>query len=152
MRLANGLKITYSTVTASYDAHHGVSFKALIDAADGPEPLLNRHVGALILCIDFTGTSTVTYRRGGLGKALSLAPPPEGFLFCPVPTTLSKASLDCLAAGIHFPKGTLMLGLAHSLGKSLGDDWLLKNPPDAHWKGKSPSSQRILTLSIHRYS
>ena len=139
VRLANGLKITYSTVTASYDAHHGVSFKALIDAADGPEPLLNRHVGALILCIDFTGTSEVTYCRGGFAKTYSLPPPKDNFLFCPISTNLSKASLDCLAAGITSPKGGLMLGLAREHGVDLGDDWLAKNPPTAQWTGESPS-------------
>ena len=151
VRLANGLKATYSTVTVTYDDTHSTYFCALIDAADGPEPLLNRQVGALVFCIDFTGTSAVTYKRGS-GETISLAPPPEGFLFCPVPTTLSKASLDCLANGIHFPKGALMWALSIELGKPLGDDWLLKNQPFSTWKGKSPSSQRILTLSIHRYS
>ena len=151
MRLANGFEITYSTVTASYDARDGVRFTVCIDAAEGPEPLLNRQVGALILCIDFTGISTVTYDRGGHGKALSLPPPKDDFLYCAMSTNLSKASLDCLAAGKRFPKNALMWGLAKYHGRSLGDDWLEKNPPDGHWTGKSSSLQCILTLSIHRY-
>ena len=150
MRLANGLEITYSTVTSTYDAWLGVSLKALIDASDGPEPLLNRQVGALILCIDFTGTSEVTYCRGGFAKKYSLPPPKDGFLFCALSTSLSKASLDCLQR-ISFPKGGLMWALALEHGADLGADWLAKNPPDATWKGKSPTSRRILILSIHRY-
>ena len=55
------------------------------------------------------------------------------------------------AAGITFPKGGLMWALAHEHGVDLGDDWLAKNPPSAKWKGESPSSERILTLSINRY-
>ena len=152
VELSDGRTITYSTVTWTYDAWLGVTLKALIDASDGPEPLLNRQVGALILCIDFTGTSEVTYCRGGFGKTYSLPPPKDNFLFCPLPTTLSKASLDCLAEGIRFPKGGLMWALARENGTPFEDGWLAKNPPDGIWKGKSPSSQRILTLSIHRYS
>ena len=135
VRLASGLEITYSTVTVSYDDTRGVTFCALIDAAAGHEPLLNRQVGALIFCIEFTCTSTVTYVRGGHGKALSLPPPKDNFLFCAMTTNLSKASLDCLAAEPHFPKGALMLALAREHGVDLGDDWLVKNPPDAKWKG-----------------
>ena len=101
--------------------------------------------------MDFTGTSAVKYKRGR-GETISLAPPPEGFLFCPVPTTLSKASLDCLANGIHFPKGALMWALSIELGKPLGDDWLLKNQPFSTWTGEPSSSELVLTLSIHRYS
>ena len=149
LQLFNGLKLTYTTVTHSYDGE--VTLKALIDAAAGHEPLLNRQVGAVIFCLEFTGVSSVTYRRGDHRNTLSLAPPKGGFLFCPVPTTLSKASLDCLAEGIKFPKGALMLGLAREHGVDLGADWLAKNPPDATWKGKSPTSRRILILSIHRY-
>ena len=151
VQLANGLKLTYTTVTASYDDNRGVSFCAFIDAADGPEPLLNRHVGALILCIDFTGTTTVTYRRGDRSNTLSLPPPKEGYLFCALGTNLSKASLDCLEAAITYPKSFLMWALAKYHGRSLGDDWLEKNPPSAKWTGESPSSQRILILSIYRY-
>ena len=150
VRLANGLKITYSTVTASYTDDHGVTFRAYIDASHGPESLLNRQVGALVCCMDFTGTSAVKYKRGR-GETISLAPPPEGFLFCPVPTTLSKASLDCLAKGVKFPKGALMLGLAREHGVDLGDDWLAKNPPHGSWEGESPSSELVLILSIYRY-
>ena len=64
VRLANGLEVTYASVTFTYDAHQGVTFIALIDAAEGREPLLNRQVGAVIFCIDFTGTTTVRYTRG----------------------------------------------------------------------------------------
>ena len=140
LRLLNGLEITYSTATSTYDAWLGVTLKALIDASDGPEPLLNRQVGALILCIDFTGTSEVTYTRAFGTKKYSLPPPKDGFLFCPLRTSLSKASLDCLAAGITFPKGGLMLGLAREHGVDLGDDWLAKNPPRSDWSGESRSS------------
>ena len=151
--LSDGRTVTYTTATSSYDARQGVRLAAYIDAAAGNEPLLNRQVGALIFCIEFTGTSTVTYVRGGHGKALSLPPPKDNFLFCPLTTNLSKASLDCLAAEPHFPKGLLMWALAREHGKSLGDDWLLKNPPRSDWSGESRSSlQRILILSIHRYS
>ena len=149
--LPDGRTITYTTATSSYDARNGVRLTVCIDAAEGHEPLLNRQVGAIVIALDFTGTSTVTYVRGGHGKALSLPPPKDNFLFCPLPTTLSKASLDCLAEGISYPKGGLMLGLALENGTSLGDDWLAKNPPSAKWKGESPSSERILTLSINRY-
>jgi hypothetical protein len=152
VELSDGRTITYSTATSSYDARCGVTLTFCIDAAKGLEPLLNRQVGALVCCMDFTGTSAVTYCRGGFAKKYSLPPPKDNFLFCPLPTTLSKASLDCLAEGISFPKGALMLGLAREHGVDLGDDWLAKNPPDGIWKGKSPTSQRILTLSIHRYS
>ena len=151
VRLANGLLIAYSTVTFTY-SRLGVSFKALIDCSDGPEPLLNRQVGALVCCMDFTGTSAVTYSRGGFAKKYSLPPPKGNFLFCPLPLTLSKASLDCLAEGISFPRGGLMWALARENGTPFEDGWLAKNPPDGLWKGKSPTSQRILTLSIHRYS
>ena len=151
VRLLNGLVITYSTVTSTYDDKGGVTFRALIDAADGPEPLLNRHVGALILCIDFTGTTDVTYTRG-TGKTISLSAPKEGVLFCPISTHMSYESLQCVAKGIKFPKEVLMLALAIENGKSLGDDWLVKNPPHGNWKGESPSLQCILTLSIRRYS
>ena len=153
LQLANGLKITYSTVTASYSTvTNDVRFQAYIDAAEGHEALLNRQVGVLILCIDFTGTTTVTYRRGDRSNTLSLPPPKEGYLFCALGTNLSKASLDCLEAAITYPKSFLMWALAKYHGRSLGDDWLEKNPPSAKWTGESPSSQRILTLSIHRYS
>ena len=150
LQLFNGLKLTYTTVTHSYDGE--VTLKALIDAAAGHEPLLNRQVGAIIFAIDFTGIPTVTYVRGGRGKALSLPPPQDNFLFCAMTTNLSNASLQCLAEGIQFPKGGLMFALAHEHGRSLGGDWLAKNPPDRKWKGKSPTSRRILILSIHRYS
>ena len=149
--LDDGRTVTYSTATSRYDARQGVRLAAYIDAAAGHEPLLNRQVGVLILCIDFTGTSAVTYCRGGLAKKYSL-PPPKDFLFCPLPTTLSKASLDCLAEGIKFPKGALMSALSKYHGKPLGDDWLEKNPHKADWSGESPSSELVLTLSIHRYS
>ena len=149
LRLANGLKITYSTVTCTYNDQ--VSLRAYIDAAGGEEPLLSRQVGVVICCIDFTGTTSVTYTRGS--NTLSLAPPKGGFLFCPLPTALSKASLDCLAnpGGIKFPKGGLMWALARENSVKLGDDWLEKNAPYSTWKGESPSSQRILALLIHRY-
>ena len=150
VRLASGLEITYSTVTITYDDTRGVTFNAYIDAAAGHEPLLNRQVGVLILCIDFTGTSAVTYCRGGLAKKYSL-PPPKDFLLCPLPTTLSKASLDCLAEGIRFPKGGLMWALARENGTPFEDGWLAKNPPDGKWKGESPSSRPILIRSIYRY-
>ena len=149
LQLFNGLKLTYTTVTHSYDGE--VTLKALIDAAAGHEPLLNRQVGAVIFCLEFTGVSSVTYRRGDHRNTLFLDPPKDDFLYCPISTNLSKASLDCLAAGITFPKGGLMWALAHEHGVDLGDDWLAKNPPSAKWKGESPSSERILTLSINRY-
>ena len=149
--LPDGRNITYTTATSSYDTRKGVGFVVRIDAAEDDEPLLNRQVGAIIFAIDFTGIPTVTYVRGGRGKALSLPPPQDNFLFCAMSSNLSKASLDCLAAGISYPKGGLMLGLARECGVDLGDDWLAKNPPDATWKGKSPTSRRILILSIHRY-
>jgi hypothetical protein len=152
VQLANGLELTYSTVTASYDDRRGVGFKACIDAADGRTPLLSRQVGALILCIDFTGTPAVTYRRSPTSKLVSLPPPKEGVLFCPVSTSLSNASLQCLANGIDVPKGALMWAVARENGTPFEDGWLAKNPPLSIWKGESSSSQRILTLSIHRYS
>ena len=139
--LPDGRTITYTTATSSYDARNGVRLTVCIDAAEGHEPLLNRQVGAIVIALDFTGTSTVTYVRGGRGKALSLPPPKDNFLFCALPSTLSKASLDCLAEGISYPKGGLMLGLALENGTSLGDDWLAKNPPDGTWKGESPTSR-----------
>ena len=139
VRLASGLEITYSTVTVSYDDTRGVTFCALIDAAAGHEPLLNRQVGVVILCFDFTGTNIVTYRRGGHAKEYySLPPPKDGFLYCPMSTNLSKASLDCLKAGIHFPKSALIWALSKYHGKPLGDDWLVKNPPHGSWEGESP--------------
>ena len=150
VRLASGLEITYSTVTVSYDDTRGVTFCALIDAAAGHEPLLNRQVGVVIFCFDFTGVSAVTYCRGGSAKKYSL-PPPKDFLFCPLPTTLSKASLDCLAKGIHLPQNALIWAVSKYHGKPLGDDWLRNNPPPSSWTGETPSSERILTLSIHRY-
>ena len=149
--LDDGRTVTYSTATSRYDARQGVRLAAYIDAAAGHEPLLNRHVGALIFAIDFTGTFTVNYVRGGHGKALSLPPPKDNFLFCPLSTDLSKASLDCLATELHLPKNALMWGLAKYHGRSLGDDWLRNNPPPSSWTGETSSSERILTLSIHRY-
>ena len=148
LQLFNGLKLTYTTVTHSYDGE--VTLKALIDAAAGHEPLLNRQVGVVIFCFDFTGVSAVTYCRGGSAKKYSL-PPPKDFLFCPLPTTLSKASLDCLAKGIHLPQNALIWAVSKYHGKPLGDDWLRNNPPPSSWTGETPSSERILTLSIHRY-
>ena len=71
--LSDGRTITYTTVTASYHTNNGdILFKALIDAAGGLEPLLNRQVGVLVLCMDFTGTTAVTYKRGS-GETISLA-------------------------------------------------------------------------------
>jgi len=150
LALPDGRTVTYNTSTITYDARLGVSLCAFIDAAAGHEPLLNRQIGAMVFCIDFTGTSEVTYCRGGFAKKYSLPPPKDGFLFCPLRTSLSKASLDCLQR-ISFPKGGLMWALALEHGADLGADWLAKNPPDATWKGKSPTSRRILILSIHRY-
>ena len=145
VRLASGLELTYSTVTTTYNGE--VVFKALIDAADGPEPLLNRQVGALIFCIDFTGTSEITYSRANSSKTYSLPPPKDGILFCALSTNLLKASLDCLADRINFPKSWLMWALAREHGRSLGDDWLVKNPPRSDWSGESRSSlERIPTL------
>lgn len=147
--LPDGRTVTYTTATCTYDAHHGLNLSVYIDAAGGHEALLNSQVGAIIICFDFTGTNIVNYTRGS--KTLSLPPPKDGLLFCALSSKMSRASLQCLADRIRFPKEILMLGLASELGKSLGDDWLLKNPAHGNWEGKSPSSQRILTLSIHRY-
>jgi len=150
--LPDGRTITYTTATSSYDARNGVRLTVCIDAAEGHEPLLNRQVGAIVIALDFTGTSTVTYVRGGHGKALSLPPPKDNFLFCPLPTTLSKASLDCLAEGITCPKNALMRALAIECGTPFDDGWLEKNRPRSDWSGETPSSlQRMLTLSIYRY-
>ena len=150
VRLASGLDLTYTTATCTYN--DGVSLRACIDAAGGEEPLLSRQVGVVIFCFDFTGTNIVTYRRGGRAKEYySLPPPKDDFLFCPIRTDLSKASLDCLKF-IDFPKSWLIWALARENGTPFEDGWLAKNPPDGLWKGKSPTSQRILTLSIHRYS
>ena len=151
LELSDGRTVTYSTATSTYDAKGRVTLKALIDAAGGDEPLLTRQVGVVIFCFDFTGFSTVTYARAGWNE-ISLPPPKDNFLFCAMTTNLSNASLQCLAEGIQFPKGGLMFALAHEHGRSLGGDWLAKNPPDRKWKGKSPTSRRILILSIHRYS
>ena len=149
--LSDGRTVTYSTTTSSYDAKGCVTLKACIDAAGGHQSLLNRQVGVLIFCFDFTGVSTITYAKAGWNE-ISLPPPKKGFLFCAMTTNLSNASLQCLANSIQFPKGGLMWALAREYGSSLGDDWLAKNPPDHKWKGKSPTSRRILILSIHRYS
>ena len=152
VRLASGLLASYTTTTSSYIESRGeVSLKALIDAADGPEPLLNRHAGCQIFCIDFTGVSRVTYARAGWNE-ISLAPPKDGFLFSVVSLNLSNASLECLADTVDLPKGALMWGLAREHGILLDDDFLEKNPPLSNWKGESPSLQCILlTLSIYRY-
>ena len=152
VELSDGRTITYSTATSSYDARKGVRLTACIDAADGLEALLNRQVGVFIFCFDFTGVSAVKYRRGPFAEELSLAPPKDGLLFCSMSTNLSDASLQCLANGIHYPKGALFWALAKYHGMILSDDWLEKNPPLAYWSGESPSSQRILKLSVHRYS
>ena len=152
LKLSDGRTVTYSTATQSYTTSHGVSLQTRIDAAGGDEPLLTRQVGVVIFCLDFTGVSAVTYARSRGWNEISLPPPKEDFLFYAMSTNLSNASLQCLAKGIKFPKGGLMFALAHEHGRSLGDDWLAKNPPDGTWKGESPTSRRILTLSIHRYS
>ncbi len=115
-----------------------MSLCAFIDAAAGHEPLLKRQIGAMVFCIDFTGTFAVTYCRGGAAKKYSLPPPKDGFLFCPLSTSLSKASLDCLKR-ISFPKNVLIWALAKYHGEPLGDDWLVKNPPHGSWEGESPS-------------
>ena len=152
VELSDGRTITYSTATSSYDARKGVRLTACIDAADGLEALLNRQVGVFIFCFDFTGVSAVKYRRGPFAEELSLAPPKDGLLFCSMSTNLSDASLQCLAEGISFPKNALMWGLACEHGRSLGDNWLVENPPLSTWTGEPSSSELVLTISIYRYS
>ena len=141
--LDDGRRFTVLTSSCTYSG--GVGAQVYIDGAHGKEELMKGQVACVVLVFVFPGDEQITYRRGGLGQKLTVAPPNGGRLYCVLDGHLSEASRKCLVE-ISFPKSLLYWGLCRLHGILLADDWLETHPPNRDWSGETPSRSILLTF------